>query len=84
MQFQATRAIANLAAEDVGQGAAIVSEGAISPLVRVLETTDEDIQVWASMWVGAFIGPQLTCNPSGTYAAAHCLLNASHAAWRPD
>ncbi len=47
LQHQAAWAIANLALEN--GDAAIVSAGAIPPLVGMLEIQDKDVQVWASM-----------------------------------
>ncbi len=49
MQHEAALAVCSVAANNAEHTSAIVSAGAIPPLVRLLESTDKDVQVRASM-----------------------------------
>ena len=62
LQRNAARAIANLASWT--RSAAIVEAGAISPLVRLLKSTDKDVQVWLYNNTSFHIRPDLRCCPS--------------------
>ncbi len=53
MQRHAACALANLVVENANHKTAIVSVGAIPPLVRLLESRNENTQVWLMRWLAS-------------------------------